>query len=275
MKKDTHTMNAPTPDPTVNNPFTLTDSPNAALYAQVASVTSAPFGTSPFPSLDDDFDDADYEDGDYEEDDEDAVSESPDVETDAEPPAPVAPTVASSPDETPTPPKRKRGRPRKVQPTESSAPLTAAEPTDPDQLFRDELSAIKVNNDPSHAWVQLNERRVQAVRESKGVVDAATTVVDAAKQTESALIERTQAALREVHAAQSALKDAEAARIAAEGGLAAAQESVKGAQHRIDQVNRAIAPLETYLTDLAGGGSGRVGAVRVTVIDGKSHVEAL
>ncbi|TXH11178.1 MAG: hypothetical protein E6R04_03190 [Spirochaetes bacterium] len=208
-------------------------------------VEGFPFGVSEVPSAEEDADE-DVEDAP-----EDEGADSPIV-------IPVLTTVPSDP---PKPPKRGRGRPPKNRP--APAPSPAVDKTDD---YRALLTAIAVENPADKAWLELNARRTEELDKSNALIAVAEQEVSEAKDAEDT-------ARAEVQRWNTVLATATAAREVAEKGLAQSQEESAEFRERAASCREVMSTVEGYLSALTGGKSGRVGAVRVTVIDNKTHID--
>lgn len=213
--------------------------------APPTSTPSAPFGVSKVPSPED------FEDG---EDDEGYVS-APIVL----PPAEGVEKGSAEEVETPKTPKRGPGRPPKKR------PAPAAVPADETADYHASLTAIAVENTADQAWLKLNELRALELEGANIVADAEDEV--------SAAQEAEDAALAEVQRWNQVLADATDRRATAESNLVECRKKSVEMIARGLSVQEVMSTVEGYLRALTGGKSGRVGAVRITVIDNKTHID--
>lgn len=241
--------NHPVPTPFDGIEDRDSDSSYVHLAYDIASPTSTPstpFGVSEVPSPED------FEDG---EDDEGYVS-APIVLPKAE----VVEKDSAEEVEITKPPKRGPGRPRK------NAPPPTVVPADETADYQASLTAIAVENTADQAWLKLNELRAEELGRAYPMVADAENEVSAAQEAEDA-------ALAEVQRWNQVLADAADRRATAESNLAECKEKSVEMIARAASCQEVMSTVEGYLRALTGGKSGRVGAVRITVVDNKTHID--
>jgi hypothetical protein len=162
--------------------------------------------------------------------------------------------------EAPKTTKRGPGRPSKKR------PAPTAVPADETSNYQASLTAIAVENTADQAWLKLRELREEELGRSYSLVADAESEVSAAQEAENA-------ALAEVQRWNQELADAKEKRVTAESNLAECQEKSVEIITRATSCQEMMSTVEGYLRALTGGKSGRVGAVRITVIDNNTHID--
>lgn len=189
-------------------------------------------------------------------------------------PVPEAPaagdtTEQATPDvpETPveeTKPKRRPGRPRKTP--AKDAPVSEA-PKDRAAYLRD----IAVTEAPASAFAKLTSE-VSSLEESRSALSDRVTDISSRIAESAASHARVTAQIEELTKFLETLgEQAETLRAEAEtktSELSAVEEELTVAVESLDRVR-------DFITALSGGKSGTIGGVRVTVLDGTTHIETL
>lgn len=171
-------------------------------------------------------------------------------------------TPGDTPEETPAP-KRKRGRPRKnplpdtAEAADTPAPvIDAADPVS----VRD----LVLSQPLDRAWIALGEH-VSATESHAASLRKDVEEIERNAQEITSLqaeIAATQAVIDQLTETRNALGDEEELRRQADA-----------AEERAVQSSALRQQVADFLVALNGGNSGTVGAVRITVIDGKAHID--
>lgn len=168
------------------------------------------------------------------------------------------PVVTETVEDVAEPPKRKRGRPRKNPLPEEVSP-------EPEAISADVSPRDLIISHPlDRAWVALGDRITASEAQVAGLRQRAEEVSRQGQEIES---------LREEITTLQAKVDqlTEAGK-----SLGAADELLRQADMAAEQVAQVVTlrqQVADFLVALNGGNSGTVGAVRITVIDGKAHLD--
>ena len=183
------------------------------------------------------------------------------VDATVQKPADVPETPAGEPK-----PKRRPGRPRK-KPVEDAPASATSTPKDRATYLRD----IAATEAPATAFTKLTGE-VSSLEESRNALSSSVTDISSRLEDATASHIRVTAQIEELTKFLESLgEQTETLRAEAEAKtaeLSAVEEELTVAVESLDRVR-------DFITALSGGKSGTIGGVRVTVLDGTTHIETL
>lgn len=185
------------------------------------------------------------------------------------PEAPAAPEpVADTPEPEPAPAPKKRGpgRPRKPKPA-----VTEDTEVDETKDRESQLRDIAVNLPPSEAFVTLSAE-VSTLEEKR------RKLVDSVGDTQARIMEFESSRVRTEHQIEELRAHLETIREQSEklnADSAAASTELAEVDGELTVAADALARVRDFIATLSGGKPGIIGNVRITVLDGTTHIDPL
>lgn len=183
--------------------------------------------------------------------------------------------AASSEDMPDNPPKRKRGRPRKHPLPEPSDTSDTESDTGtdtvpaPNATPADDLMQRLAMTPPDKVWVDLTANAEEYAAKAKEVEEE----VDVAEKERVAAHSTAESLRAQITALEAELKGTLEAEEVAQYRAVTAQDKHAKYTEAAEDAMTVRATVEDYLVHITGGKSGTFGAVRITVVDGKSFFE--